>query len=620
MWKWYPKTGTLQLDSLAGNDPLSEEFAAVTSWKKIVHQSDRKRLEVSLRRFEDSGYKVFDCAFRLSTTIPQWVHARDMYHVYGPDGSPAMVAGLFFDITESELAKEKMYWGKELPSLVQSGAASWLRMLAEFDRHQTDSGRIAHLRDQCGYEFDSLFQKSNVPCFKKNARFEFTEINEAFETLTGLTAKEVLHHTDEEIHGKEVGARTRRIYRNVLKQEQGEVTFHHLDIRGKSSFFILECYPDWGPDHRVQGINGVLLPLSSEQPSEVEVGPKRGRMSTAMQALNLKIQLAARCDSIILLTGESGSGKDYMAHRIHELSSRADQPFLNLNCGGFSSGLIESELFGHEQGAFTSASKRKKGFAELAADGTLFLNEIGEIPLELQPKLLTFLDNHTFYRVGGEAPLKSKARIIAATNRNLRHEVEKGRFRQDLYYRLSVFPIQVPPLRERIEELPALIQNLLERIAADMGLPEKPELQLDAMQRIQNHRWPGNIRELRNVLERAIIHAQSNLITDQHIVFEAGDSSFNAQDGTVCTQKASKGKQKSEEVTSGDAFELAPRTGKPSPDEMARLYKKYIVEKGWSREQLAKRLGKHSSTVKKWFKEAGFPAGDAGRPKKKRVD
>ena len=180
MWKWYPNTGSLEIEASAESDPTFGQFLSATKWEKIVHQNDRKRLKESIRRFQDSGYSVFDCAFRLATAIPRWVHARDMYHVSNSDGTLSTVVGLFFDVTESELSKEKMFWGRELPRLVEGGPAAWGRMLAEFDRHKMDSEKIGHLMEQCGYEFDSLMQRGDIPCFKKDANFKYTRINEAF--------------------------------------------------------------------------------------------------------------------------------------------------------------------------------------------------------------------------------------------------------------------------------------------------------------------------------------------------------------------------------------------------------------------------------------------------------
>ncbi|MBM3301708.1 MAG: sigma 54-interacting transcriptional regulator, partial [Deltaproteobacteria bacterium] len=218
-----------------------------------------------------------------------------------------------------------------------------------------------------------------------------------------------------------------------------------------------------------------------------------------------KALLAAKTDSTVLLLGESGSGKDYLARFIHENSSRRDGPYFAINCAAVASELAEAELFGHEAGAFTGAVGRKRGLLELAEGGTLLLNEIGELPLRLQAKLLTFLDTRTLTRVGAETTVPVNARLIAATNRNLETEVAEGRFRSDLLFRLDVLSLTAPPLRERLEDLPVLVTRIVEQLAREMQLPHVPAIDPETVKALASYDWPGNIRELRNVLERALI-------------------------------------------------------------------------------------------------------------------
>jgi DNA-binding NtrC family response regulator len=227
--------------------------------------------------------------------------------------------------------------------------------------------------------------------------------------------------------------------------------------------------------------------------------------SAAMRATLDKALLAAGIDRIVLITGESGTGKDYLARYIHANSKRSSGPFYSVNCAAIPPDLAESELFGHEAGAFSGATRRKRGLVELAEGGTLLLNEIGELSTGLQAKLLTFLDTYSFTRVGGEKTITVSARIMAATNRNLDKEVANGRFRQDLFYRLNVFSIEVPPLRERSEDIPFLVRQILNQLTEEMRLPEKPEIDLVDMDSLLQYSWQGNVRELRNVLERATI-------------------------------------------------------------------------------------------------------------------
>jgi transcriptional regulator with PAS, ATPase and Fis domain len=197
---------------------------------------------------------------------------------------------------------------------------------------------------------------------------------------------------------------------------------------------------------------------------------------------------------------------------------RSRGPFYGLNCAAIPQELAESELFGHEAGAFTGAVRRKRGLLELAEGGTLLLNEIGELSLGLQSKLLTFLDTLSFTRVGGEKKITVNIRLIAATSRNLDRELAESRFRKDLFYRLNIFPIHLPLLRDRKKDIPILVKELLVRLASTMGLPHTPEVSPDALRLLSRHSWPGNVRELRNILERAVILSRGGIIRPDHII------------------------------------------------------------------------------------------------------
>jgi formate hydrogenlyase transcriptional activator len=213
-----------------------------------------------------------------------------------------------------------------------------------------------------------------------------------------------------------------------------------------------------------------------------------------------------------LVTGETGTGKELMARAIHELSSRREKPFFRVYCAALPMGLVESELFGHERGAFTGADQRRLGRFELANGGTLFLDEIGEMPLEAQAKLLRVLEERLVDRVGGTRPVPVDVRIVAATNSDLVTAVNEGRFRQDLYYRLHVFPIVLPTLRERREDIPLLARHFLEAYRVKLNRPVL-ELSPESMARLTSYAWPGNVRELQNVIERAVILARSPVVT-----------------------------------------------------------------------------------------------------------
>jgi transcriptional regulator with PAS, ATPase and Fis domain len=221
----------------------------------------------------------------------------------------------------------------------------------------------------------------------------------------------------------------------------------------------------------------------------------------------------------VLLLGESGTGKELFARAVHESSPRSGGPLVVVDCSGLTENLFESEVFGYEKGAFTGAHTRKKGLVETADGGTLFLDEMGDVPLAMQVKLLRLIESGTFRRVGGLETLRSNFRLVAATHKPLLQMVAEGRFRQDLYYRISAFPIVLPPLRERTADIPMLVDSFLQRQPAGNGGSggHRITVQAQAMSRLQAHNWPGNIRELRNVLDRARLFADDGQVRVEHL-------------------------------------------------------------------------------------------------------
>jgi DNA-binding NtrC family response regulator len=237
-------------------------------------------------------------------------------------------------------------------------------------------------------------------------------------------------------------------------------------------------------------------------PSEKEaLGEMVGRSAPMREIFGL-IEKIAPTDATVLIEGETGTGKDMIARALHHLSKRTSAPFIVVDCGAVAGTLIESELFGHEKGSFTGAVAARQGAFELASGGTVFLDELGELSLDLQPKLLRVLEQRELRRVGGSKVLKVDLRVVAATRKDLRSEVEKGKFREDLYFRLNVVPITAPPLRERREDIPALIQHFLAKLAPPGQ--QAPQLSDATRAALMGHDWPGNVRELRNVIERAL--------------------------------------------------------------------------------------------------------------------
>src|SRR5438876_1560977 len=235
-----------------------------------------------------------------------------------------------------------------------------------------------------------------------------------------------------------------------------------------------------------------------------------------LKQVSIALHRAAATDATVLLEGESGTGKELFARALHALSPRADGPFVAINCAAIPETLLETELFGYEKGAFTGAAARKPGKFELAHRGTLFLDEIGDLPLSLQPKILRALEEKRFDRVGGSTPVQVDVRVVAATNRNLRAAVAARQYREDLYFRLSVFPITIPPLRDRPADIPILAKYFIERFCRD--LKKKPlTLAPSAVEELLAYRWPGNVRELQNCIERAVILTEGDSIHARHL-------------------------------------------------------------------------------------------------------
>ena len=263
--------------------------------------------------------------------------------------------------------------------------------------------------------------------------------------------------------------------------------------------------------------------------------------SAAMQDVYASVQKIAPIDSAVMIYGESGTGKELVARAIHANSARSTGPFVRVNCGSLPRELVESELFGHERGAFTGAVRRKRGRFELADGGTIFLDEIGDLPMEAQVNILRVLQEKEFDRVGGEGPVSVDVRVIAATHRHLKQMVAEGRFREDLFYRLEVIPVHLAPLRERSADIPELVEHFLQKKCDSLGRPGR-RLTPGAVARLQAYGWPGNVRELENVIERTVALSDGDLIDRDDLPLDdpegmAGDSGDGASKGTGLTQR-----------------------------------------------------------------------------------
>jgi transcriptional regulator with GAF, ATPase, and Fis domain len=307
--------------------------------------------------------------------------------------------------------------------------------------------------------------------------------------------------------------------------------------------------------------------------------------SPEMKRLRAEVAAVATLRSTVLITGETGAGKGVVARAIHRLSGHPERPFVHVDCASLAPSLIESELFGHERGSFTGAIAGRAGRFELAGDGTVFLDEIGELDLGLQRRLLRVLQDREYERVGGTKTRILNARVIAATNRNLRVEVQRSRFRADLLFRLDVFRIHVPPLRDRPSDIPGLAQVALRRAAARHGVTPTP-LPDDFYRRLRAYRWPGNVRELMSVLERLLVSQQSGLLDEETL-----DSMIDDAWGDVETQC---------HVDSEES--LAPVAGQPEPERIEAA----LRSTGGNISRAARRLGMPRSTLRYWIRVYDF--------------
>lgn len=330
------------------------------------------------------------------------------------------------------------------------------------------------------------------------------------EDVVGRFCYEVSHHVNAPCsqHGEHCPLEI------VFSTAQSTQVMHvHYDMNGNEEYVQLQSTPLFDDDGKVLYVGEYIFPITQKQQNTLLIG--RSRPMVRMTSL---LQRVAPTTTTVLLLGESGVGKECVAKYIHEYSPRSGGPFVIVDCGTLGEHLIESELFGHEKGAFTGAAGRKKGLFEVAHGGTLFIDEIAELPLTLQTKLLRVLETGTIRRLGGTEYINVDVRVITATHRDLQRMVERGEFRQDLYYRLSAFPVRIPPLRDRPDDIAALAEYFLSTSDdGDRYVPLSPEV----IETLMTYDYPGNVRELRNIIERAAILAYGeDIIRPEHLVFE----------------------------------------------------------------------------------------------------
>jgi transcriptional regulator with GAF, ATPase, and Fis domain len=311
-----------------------------------------------------------------------------------------------------------------------------------------------------------------------------------------------------------------------------------------------------------------------------------------------QVRQVAPLDSPVLLLGETGTGKEIVANAIHNLSSRRSGPLIKVNCGAIPPSLMDSELFGHEKGAFTGADFQKRGRIERANGGTLFLDEIGELQSKAQVRLLRVLQEKEIDRIGGSGPVKVDIRIIAATHRNLEAMIRNGRFRQDLYFRLKVFPIELPPLRKRTADIPVLVQHFIQKKAQEMKMARVPLVATNAINRLLAYQWPGNVRELENAVERALILCRGNPLTFNELMPENGG--FNGEP------------VQAERPTRGEPMELDAYMASHIDTVLGMCGGRVEGPKG-----AAERLNIHPSTLRKRMRKLGIPFGRQAKKDKR---
>jgi PAS domain S-box-containing protein len=468
------------------------DFGSFFSWE-LVHPLDRARIQESFAQLARSG-EPGEAEFRLIRPdgMMLWVRGRGLV-VADTAAGPLRVVGVIMDITDQKHTEEAL-------------------------RQSEERFRVA-------------LKHSPIAVFNQDRDLRYTWM---YNSQTPFSDSEYLGKTSDEIFDPEEIARGAEVRRRVL--ETGVAVRHEMQLTydGRKHYFDATIEPVFDSAGAVIGLTGASTDVTELRETtealreakkklteeklylEREIDSKLGfgdiiGLSKPLQSVMEHVGKVAASDATVLLLGETGTGKELVARAVHRLSQRANSSFIKLNCAAIPSGLVESELFGNEKGAFTGAVSKKIGRIELADKGTLFLDEIGEIPLALQPKLLRVLQDQEFERLGGTQTMKVDFRLIAATNRDLAEAVRESEFRSDLYYRLNVFPIRVPPLRERRDDIHLLVEHFVQKCARRMNrsITSIPKKTMDAL---IGWEWPGNVRELENFIERSVILTQGSVL------------------------------------------------------------------------------------------------------------
>jgi PAS domain S-box-containing protein len=443
----------------------------------------------------------------------------------------ADVLPLVFSSYESFCQIGQDYWETQIKTPSFSLRGEWKQYI---EKGSHTASFLVLRRDDQYFELENIFDTSFDEILVTDGEGRILRVGPKSELLYGRTMKELLGKKTTDLAAE--GGFTPSITPEIIKT-RSKVSGVQVTATGKKLHVIGN--PVFNPDgsiHRIifnsreyeevemlrqrletteSLLDAYRMELETLKQSTVESEADMVVLSPEMRQIYQLAERVASVDSTILIMGESGVGKGMIAQRVHRASHRRTKNFVHINCGAIPETLIESELFGYEKGAFTGANTAKKGVLEIADGGTVFLDEIGEVPVNVQVKLLQFLQDNTFRRLGGNQLLTVNTRIIAATNQDLRKLIAEGRFREDLFYRLHVIPISVPPLRQRKEEIPALIQHFIARFTKKYGLYK--QFHEDTIEILSAYDWPGNVRELENMVERLIVTSEGTDVLPHHL-------------------------------------------------------------------------------------------------------
>jgi PAS domain S-box-containing protein len=479
---------------------LSSEEMAGRGWINALHPEDRARV---VAEWDDAAGAHDDYA----TPIHRFVHKNGEVRsvevraipIAGQPHGVSML-GILEDVTDRLRAE------KERQDLLARTEAA--RVEAETARQEAEAARadVAAILSRISDAFIALDREGR-----------YTYVNDRALAMCGRTREQIMGRSAWEMNPALVDGPVHRAFQQAVADQRAVM----VESLYCGRLYEVRLYPSQ------TGVSFVLEDISDRKRREEQLTSDReylreelGGLATASEIVGTsagirhmkeRVAMVGATNTTVLITGETGTGKELVARAIHEASPRRERLLVKVNCAAISAGLVESELFGHERGAFTGAVGKHKGRFELAHGGTLFLDEIGELPLETQVKLLRVLQEREFERVGGNETIRVDVRVVAATNRNLPQLVARGQFREDLYYRLNVFPVSLPPLRERAEDIPPLVHTFLQRYARQAG-KRIDEVAPEAMWRLLAYKWPGNVRELQNVIERAVVFARHRVL------------------------------------------------------------------------------------------------------------